>query len=65
MGLLTDNPDGYRNSSLLGRVEGLRNKQFYLVHGTADDNVHFQQSMELAARLERADIEFEQMVSNI
>lgn len=62
MGLEPDNRDGYRNGSLTEKALGLRNKTYYLVHGTGDDNVHFQMSMELARRLELADIEFEQMV---
>lgn len=62
MGLESDNRDGYRNGSLTEKALGLRNKTYYLVHGTGDDNVHFQMSMELARQLELADIDFEQMV---
>lgn len=62
MGLQPDNREGYRNSSLTEKALGLRNKTFYLVHGTGDEHVHFQNSMELARQLELADIQFEQMV---
>ena len=62
MGLptLDDNLEGYDNSSLLNKVEGLRGKKFQLNHGVADDNVHFQQSMLIMRALELKDIEFEQ-----
>ncbi|XP_063242355.1 venom dipeptidyl peptidase 4 [Bacillus rossius redtenbacheri] len=62
MGLPTvsDNLAGYQNSSLLNKVANLRNKKFLLVHGTLDDNVHYQQSMMLARALELSDIPFSQ-----
>ncbi|KAG5672060.1 hypothetical protein PVAND_002219 [Polypedilum vanderplanki] len=37
------------------------NKQYMLVHGTLDDNVHFQQGMVLARVLERSDIQFKEI----
>ena len=37
---------------------------FYLVHGTADNNVHFQHSMVLARHLAKKDIFFQQQVKN-
>jgi len=40
-----DNPDGYRRSSVLGDVSNFANKRFLLIHGTADDNVHFHNSL--------------------
>ena len=36
----------------------LANKKYLMVHGTADDNVHYQQSMMLARAMEEADVLF-------
>lgn len=65
MGLPTpdDNLEGYENAQLLSKFEGIRDKQYLLVHGTLDDNVHYQQSMFWAKILEHKDILFEQMVT--
>jgi dipeptidyl-peptidase-4 len=41
MGLPTDNAEGYRISSPINFAGGLRGK-LLIVHGTGDDNVHFQ-----------------------
>jgi dipeptidyl-peptidase-4 len=48
-----DNTNGYDSSSALNYVKGLRAK-YLLVFGTGDDNVHPQNSMTLAQRLELA-----------
>lgn len=63
MGLPTpnDNLDAYEASDVTKQVENFRNKEFFLIHGTADDNVHYQQSMMLARALEKADILFSSM----
>lgn len=63
MGRAEDNGSGYDGSSLLPMANRFRDRMLFLVHGTADDNVHYQMSMLLAQRLERSDIEFDQMVS--
>lgn len=62
MGLPTaeDNLAGYEQASLNSKVENLRKKKYFLIHGTLDDNVHYQQSMMLAKTLEMKDILFEQ-----
>jgi dipeptidyl-peptidase-4 len=50
MGLPAQNPDGYRDASPITHAAGLRGK-LLLVHGAADDNVHYQHSEQLINRL--------------
>ena len=47
------NPEGYRRSSCLTYVEKLKGK-LLLVHGTADDNVHFSNTLQLVYALQNA-----------
>nr|CAD7400600.1 unnamed protein product [Timema cristinae] len=58
--IVSDNLGGYVESSLINKVAELKGKQFLLIHGTLDDNVHYQQSMMLARALELNDIPFSQ-----
>lgn len=59
---LSSNFKGYQDADLSRQVEGFKDKMFYLVHGTADDNVHLQQSMVLARALSQAGIIYRQQV---
>ena len=53
------NPDAWRQASdVTAKAANLRNKKYLMVHGTADDNVHYQQSMMLARAMEEADVLF-------
>ena len=61
MGRPVDNPEGYNASTPLWRLDNLRTKKYYLVHGTHDDNVHYQQSMMFSRALEEADVLFRQI----
>lgn len=55
------NPEGYKSARLSTLAPLFKNKDFLLIHGTLDDNVHYQQSVILAKHLERADIFFQQI----
>ena len=55
-----ENPDGYDKNSPTTYADLLKGK-FLLIHGTADDNVHFQNSMEFAEALIQNKKQFEFM----
>ena len=66
------NPEGYAEAGVITWVEGcaLRERQglhngmpaLKLTHGTGDDNVHFQNTLQLIDALQRAGIQFELMI---
>ncbi len=60
-GLPQDNADGYDRGSPLSYVDKLRGN-LLLVHGTGDDNVHFQNSEALINELIAADKQFSLMI---
>ncbi len=61
MGLPQDNEDGYRRGSPINFAEGLRGK-LLIVHGSGDDNVHYQGTERLVNRLVALDKPFDLMV---
>jgi dipeptidyl-peptidase-4 len=55
-----DNPDGYRDSAPVTHAEKLKGN-LLIVHGTTDDNVHWQNSTELVDALQEAGKQFQTM----
>lgn len=60
MGLPQENPLGYDNNSPINHVEKLKGK-LLIVHGTGDDNVHVQNSIEMVEKLVQANKQFDMM----
>lgn len=56
------NYKGYEAADATKVVGNLKGKMFLLVHGTADDNVHYRHSMMLAKALVDEGVLFQQMV---
>jgi len=56
-----DNPDGYREASVLTHVGGIRDDALLLIHGMADDNVLFSNSTQLMAALQSLGTRFSLM----
>jgi dipeptidyl-peptidase 4 len=61
MGLPKDNAEGYRVGSPINFADGLRGK-LLVVHGSGDDNVHYQGTERLVNRLVELDKPFDLMV---
>ncbi len=61
MQLPNENAQGYDDNSPINHVSKLKGN-FLLVHGSADDNVHYQNSMDLISALVAADKQFELMI---
>jgi dipeptidyl-peptidase-4 len=53
-----ENPDGYDENSPINHVEKLEDP-LLLVHGSADDNVHYQNTMEMVSALVAANKDFD------
>ena len=60
MGSPKENPDGYRKASVLTYADSYKGV-LRIVHGTMDDNVHMQNSLQLVDRLEDLNKHFEFM----
>jgi dipeptidyl-peptidase-4 len=61
MGLPQDNPDGYHKSSPRWNAKDLHGA-LLLIHGAIDDNVHPQNTMQLAYELQKAQKPFRLML---
>lgn len=55
------NPEGYNEGAPLTKVDQITGN-YLLIHGTGDDNVHFQNSVEMIDALIEADVDFETMI---
>ncbi|XP_028991541.1 prolyl endopeptidase FAP isoform X2 [Betta splendens] len=61
MGRPSENADSYKNSSVTARAKNFAGVKYLLVHGTADDNVHFQQAAQISKALVDEKVDFEAM----
>ena len=53
-----ENPDGYDLNSPINHVDSLKGN-YLLIHGSADDNVHNQNTMEMISALVKANKQFD------
>lgn len=53
-----ENPGGYDDNSPINHTDKIKGK-YLIVHGTADDNVHFQNATQMISALVKSNIDFE------
>lgn len=53
-----ENPKGYDTTAPINYVDKIRGK-YLIIHGTADDNVHFQNAAQMITALVKANVDFE------
>ncbi|XP_029927063.1 dipeptidyl peptidase 4-like isoform X2 [Myripristis murdjan] len=56
-----ENLVNYNNSTVTARAKNFHSVQYLLIHGTADDNVHFQQAAQISKALVDEQVDFEAM----
>jgi dipeptidyl-peptidase-4 len=56
-----ENPSGYDENSPINHVDKLKGK-FLLIHGSGDDNVHLQNSMQMMEALIQANKQFDSQI---
>ena len=56
-----ENPDGYDDNSVFAYASGIKGR-ILIVHGSADDNVHVQNTMELTEALVQAGVQFDMVI---
>jgi len=56
-----DNASGYDDNSPINHVDSLKGN-YLLIHGSADDNVHYQNTMEMTTALVNANKQFDLMI---
>ncbi|KAK6485114.1 dipeptidyl peptidase 4-like [Huso huso] len=61
MPVASDNLQHYLNSTVTSRAKYFKSVDYLLVHGTADDNVHFQQAAQISKALVDEEVDFQAM----
>ncbi|HEX7584636.1 MAG TPA: S9 family peptidase [Prolixibacteraceae bacterium] len=56
-----ENPDGYDDNSPLSHAEKIKGN-YLIIHGSADDNVHIQNTMEFTEKMVQAGVQFDMAI---